>query len=65
MVLLDVALEPVSAGVEREAVDAADEARILHGELGRQITVLKEKAAQSKNMLKGRQVAWFCLPGCF
>jgi hypothetical protein len=30
VVLVDVALEAAPFGVEREAVDAADEARVLH-----------------------------------
>ena len=34
--------------------------RILHGELGRQIQIMEDKVAKTqKQMLKGRQIAWF------
>ena len=42
-----------------DAKVAAGLSKILHGDLAKQIQLLKEKAEAEKMLLKGRQIAWY------
>jgi hypothetical protein len=42
-----------------DAKVAAGFAKILHGELAKQIQLLEEKAESGKKLLKGRQISWY------
>ena len=42
-----------------DAKVAAGFAKILHGDLAKQVQLLEEKAEAGKKLLKGRQISWY------